>query len=382
LGSRRIAIVHNEREERDHLVSLLIDAGYDAVAADSRDDVAPERLAHVGVVIIAEAALPQGDAGAFLDDLSEHEVLTPCLVIPEIVTVARAVALMSRGAFSLLTAPVEQEQLVLQVEQALRHLELRRKNARLQESLELNERLAMIGKLAAGVAHELNNPLDGVLRFVNLAADTLPPDAQQIPYLSEARRGLRRMADIVRELLQFSRNAVVESTDEDGAALAKDAVAQTIALVPHKKVDATFEFPATGVRLPRAMFQVFGNLAKNAVDAMPSGGQLHLVARYLDDQVLIDFRDDGAGIPDEIRLRIFEPFFTTKEVGQGTGLGLPICQRIVERLGGTLDLESEIGIGTTIRMTLPSETSAQSQRETSLSPAARRVADLVKRAGD
>jgi signal transduction histidine kinase len=277
----------------------------------------------------------------------------PCLVTLRDASVDDAVNLMRRGAFSVVSLPVDPEKFAFQVEQALRHRELCEKNASLEKSLETHERLAMIGKLAAGVAHELNNPLDGVLRFVNLTIDGLPKDSQQIPYLLEARRGLRRMADIVRDLLQFSRNANVDATHEDAERLARDAVAQVVAGVQHRKVETTFDFPPVGVPLPRGMFQVFGNLAKNASDAMPQGGTLSCAARIANGRVLIRVTDTGTGIPEEIRDRVFEPFFTTKEVGKGTGLGLPICQRIVERLGGTLTIESEVGRGTTVIVDLP-----------------------------
>src|SRR5262249_33747244 len=152
---------------------------------------------------------------------------------------------------------------------------------------------------------------------------------------------------------QFSRNASVDATHEDAERLARDAVVQVVAGAPRKKVDTRFDFPPLGLPLPRGMFQVFGNLAKNAVDAMPRGGTLTVAARTIDGRVRIEVADTGTGIPEEIRDRVFEPFFTTKEVGKGTGLGLPICQRIVERLGGTVTIESESGHGTTVTVDLP-----------------------------
>jgi signal transduction histidine kinase len=220
----------------------------------------------------------------------------------------------------------------------------------------MNERLAMIGKLAAGVAHELNNPLDGVLRYVNFAIRKLPEDAEQVTYLLQARQGLRRMADIVRDLLQFSRNANVDASDEDAERIARDAVEQVVQAAAPRPFTTTYEFPAGGCHVPRAVFQVIGNLAKNAVDAMPRGGRLRISGTVRNGRLRIAVADDGVGIPEEIRDRIFEPFFTTKEVGKGTGLGLSICQRIVERLGGTVELESEVGRGTTVTVDLPVRT--------------------------
>jgi two-component system, NtrC family, sensor kinase len=379
LGSRRILIVENDAAERERTLKTLAEAGYEAAATSVLSEVEPANLGKTGVVVVNEDSFGSNGVGAYLDDLAAHETSTPCLVVVQHATVEHAVELMRRGAFTILTAPIEREQLVLQVEQALRHHELCRKNVRLQQSLELHERLAMIGKLAAGVAHELNNPLDGVLRFVNLAMESLPADASEQPFLLESRRGLRRMADIVRELLQFSRNATVETADEDALSISRDAVGQVIALAEHKRVETTFDFPAQPLRVPRALFQVIGNLAKNAVDAMPTGGHVAVIARVEDERLRISFRDDGPGIPPEIRERIFEPFFTTKEVGKGTGLGLPICQRILERLGGTLELESEIGVGTTVTIDLPMLAAAPT---TNASPTMRRIASLARGAGE
>jgi signal transduction histidine kinase len=353
LDPRSILVVASDPAEGARLRDALSACGQTASVTATLAEALQGDVSSVRLVVVDKSCLDPANPTRAFDELRRHRVDAPCLVALQDATVDDAVALMRRGAFSVVSLPLDPEKLAFQVEQALRHRDLCQKNASLEKSLETHERLAMIGKLAAGVAHELNNPLDGVLRFVNLTIDGLPKDSQQIPYLLEARRGLRRMADIVRDLLQFSRNANVDATHEDAERLARDAVAQVVAGIQHRKVDTSFDFPAVGVALPRGMFQVFGNLAKNAADAMPQGGTLAVSARLANGRVVIRVSDTGTGIPDEIRDRVFEPFFTTKEVGKGTGLGLPICQRIVERLGGTLTIESEVGRGTTVVVDLP-----------------------------
>jgi signal transduction histidine kinase len=354
LDPQTILIVGGDEGEAHALAEIAAEAGHRVVRGLGDAAAACARLAEGSALLVDASALPSADVERLVHEGSEAAHPVPCLVGLRDPSVEETVAWMRRGAYAVVSLPARRESLGGQIEQALRHRELSLRNAELERSLETHERLAMIGKLAAGVAHELNNPLDGVLRYVNLAIDKLPKEAQQVTYLLEARRGLRRMADIVRDLLQFSRNASAESTDEDAERLARDAVEQVVAAhARDRRVEVVFEFPATGLHLPRGMFQVFGNLARNAVDAMPSGGTVKVAASLASGRVLIDFRDTGTGIPDEIRDRIFEPFFTTKEVGKGTGLGLPICQRIVERLGGQLSLESEIGQGTTVRIELP-----------------------------
>lgn len=347
---------------------LVIGRDADAARALSADVTAAGSVcvgtsdsAHAAVASAASCDAFLAEAGSLGPDETEAllvasakcETPRPCLVSMRGAGVDEAVDLMRRGAFAVLGFPAGRMALEMHLKQAASHRDLSARNAELERSLESHERLAMIGKLAAGVAHELNNPLDGVLRYVNFAIAKLPAEAEQVTYLLQARQGLRRMADIVRDLLQFSRNAAVDSVDEDAERMARDAVDPIVTAAAPRAVRAAYDFPQGGVRLPRAMFQVLGNLAKNAVDSMPSGGLVRVSATLASGRVRLDVADQGAGIPEEIRDRVFEPFFTTKEVGKGTGLGLSICQRIVERLGGTLSLESEVGRGTVIHIDLP-----------------------------
>jgi signal transduction histidine kinase len=359
---RRIVVVATDGESGEPLLAALAAAGHAAERAASAEDVSETTRADI--VVLDGAALDPAGLRFAYGALARRGVKAPCLVAMPHASVDDAVELMRLGAFSVVSLPTDAARLGFQVDQALRHVDLCRKNASLERSLETHERLAMIGKLAAGVAHELNNPLDGVMRFVSLAADGLPKDSPQVPYLLEARRGLRRMADIVRDLLQFSRNANLDATTEDAERLAKDAVAQATSGAKDRVISTAFEFPPVGLALPRGMFQVFANVAKNAVDAMPRGGTLSVAAQLASGRVLIRVSDTGTGIPEDIREHVFDPFFTTKEVGKGTGLGLPICQRIVERLGGTMTLESEVGHGTTVHIDVPARRPPAVQQRT------------------
>ncbi len=354
MSAKRILIASTNAVFRTDVRATLENAGVEAAESPSAAEALTGATADIHAVVLDRDSFLAADADGTLDYVATQGIHVPFLVTTDKERdVSDAVDLMRRGAFSVVPFPIDGIQLVLQLEQAMRHRDLSSHNAALQRSLDVHERLAMIGKLAAGVAHELNNPLDGVLRFVNLAADSLPKQAPELPFLHEARRGLRRMADIVRDLLQFSRNASVEIADEDGERLAREAVEQVLAREPDKLVETSFDFPAGGIALPRAIFQVIANLAKNAVDAMPSQGSLLLSSTVRDGRIHVAVADTGNGIPEEIQERIFEPFFTTKEVGEGSGLGLPICQRIVERLGGTLSVESELGAGTRVTIDLP-----------------------------
>ena len=227
--------------------------------------------------------------------------------------------------------------------------------AGMEKRLAVSERMAAVGKLAARIAHELNNPLDGILRYLNLASRGLSEDhPERIPeYLERARGGLLRMSEIVRQLVAFSRstrvafdgagiNAVL---DEAVKVMVDQAIAGNVSVISNLGRDV----PATGAT---NLFQVFCNLIKNAIDAMPDGGTLTVVSEVVEGELVIRFEDTGVGLPDEME-RIFEPFFTTKDPGKGTGLGLAICRDIVEKYGGSIVPERRPRGGTVFVLRFP-----------------------------
>lgn len=213
----------------------------------------------------------------------------------------------------------------------------------LDSRAEVSGRLASLGKLAARVAHELNNPLDGILRYVNLAmraADTMPDDRLKA-YLSESRIGLIRMVQIVADLLDFSRASENESEETNINELVGQAI-QTAASGPTERgieISTDFQQDSMPSVCGGRLYQVCCNLIKNAVDAMPEGGRLHVSTAFSDGEVIIRVTDTGVGLPDPPD-KVFEPFFTTKPPGKGTGLGLAICKDFVEGMGGTITASS------------------------------------------
>jgi two-component system, NtrC family, sensor kinase len=231
------------------------------------------------------------------------------------------------------------------------------------------EKMASIGKLAAVVAHEINNPLSGILTYAKLLEKWLKRHEIESKH-DEARESLeliaaesRRCGEIVRNLLVFSRAAPmnVESTN------LSTVVERSLKLVQHQLqmygIDPQLSLAADLPRIPcdpGQVEQVIVALVENAIDAMPHGGNLWVKTRLnsLGDQVLIEVRDDGCGIPPEIIERIFEPFLTTKETGRGVGLGLAVSRSIVDRHGGQISVHSVLGQGTTFVFSLPLERAA------------------------
>ncbi|MBP3955171.1 PAS domain S-box protein [Gemmata sp. G18] len=249
-----------------------------------------------------------------------------------------------------------------QREQALTELQTRTEELRATtQQLWQAAKLAGVGELAASIAHELNNPLGTVsLRIEGLIAKTLPEDPRRKP-LEIVGGEVERMAGLVANLLQFSRAGREQVSTVDVC----EEVTKTVELIGHHlrkhgvRVLPEFDRKVTTIHADRQhLRQVFLNLFTNAVDAMPGGGTLvprvrpgHLPGGA--PAVVIEVTDSGVGIPAELQDRVFEPFFTTKEDGKGTGLGLAICRRIVHQHNGTLEVESRVNAGTTIRVTLP-----------------------------
>lgn len=240
------------------------------------------------------------------------------------------------------------------------------RNARLyqeiQESMEAQRqaemqlvrsaRLAAVGEMAAGVAHELNNPLTTVAGFIELVLDELPEDASQRQDLELVLREAKRARGVVRRLLDFSRPTDNLRIRTD----LNELVSEVLTLVQHLirtngvtlQVELSEDLPWIAVD-PNQIKQVLLNLVHNALQAMPRGGLLSVSTKLAEREAVefltVTVRDNGIGIHPEHLERIFEPFFTTRPVGSGTGLGLSVSYGIVNEHGGILEVESQLGQG-------------------------------------
>jgi PAS domain S-box-containing protein len=247
---------------------------------------------------------------------------------------------------------------------------------RLQAQLMISDRMASVGTLAAGVAHEINNPLTSVIANLDYIAESLRPGAgsdarasgirsqsllgeEITSSLNDAREAAQRVRLIVRDLKAFSRSpgdehmgsVDVQTTLESSLRMAWNEIRHRARLVKDYG-----EVPGVAAHEGR-LGQVFLNLIVNAAQSIPEGraehNEIRVSTRLEGERVLIEVADTGVGIPPHAIGRIFDAFYTTKPVGLGTGLGLAICQRIVMDVGGELTVRSEVGVGTTFRVALP-----------------------------
>jgi len=239
---------------------------------------------------------------------------------------------------------------------------LRARDAKLHESASRrmmeSERLAIIGKLAADVAHELNNPLQGIVTFSHLLREKMPPEDGSRAWVDRIVTQADRCRTIIRGLLDFARpRKPVKKPANVNALLVEclslvenQAVFQNIEIVQRLGADV----PEVVID-PSLMQQVFMNVIFNAAEAMNGGGRLTLTTRFdaARGMVEAEFADTGHGVTDEDLECIFEPFYTTKPEGKGTGLGLAICFGIVKEHHGTISVESEVGKGSRFTVRLP-----------------------------
>lgn len=226
-----------------------------------------------------------------------------------------------------------------------------------QRHLDSTERFAAVGKLAGKIAHELNNPMDGILRYINLTTRILEKEnlTKPVEYLSQCKIGLMRMVQIISELLEFSRSTY-NSFEKMSIS---DIIEEAIKSMEHKISSGNFTIDKDfDQRIPKIrcgnLYQVFCNLIKNSIDAMDGAGSLR-ISTCMDDKgfVIIDICDSGHGIDPANIDKLFEPFFTTKKNGKGTGLGLAICKDIIEKYDGRIIVSNNYDKGSTFSVIIP-----------------------------
>ena len=214
---------------------------------------------------------------------------------------------------------------------------------------------ASIGKLVAGIAHELNNPLDGVMRYVNISLGCLNEEGIVREYLLNAKKGLNRIAGIIRSLLDFAQisSPVFNRPIEINKAI-EDCLLMTSHYILSNNIKVVKQLnPQLPLARDNGLKLAFINIIKNACDAMPAGGTIKVSTGMKNGHIEVRFRDTGHGVPKEIHRKIFEPFFTTKELGKGSGLGLAICYDIIQRHDGKIFLEENKGKGVSFVIELP-----------------------------
>ena len=229
--------------------------------------------------------------------------------------------------------------------------------ADLQAQLVQSEKMSAIGQLAAGVAHEINNPMTSILGFTQLLLRAHKEGDTEYDKLKKIEISSQRCKDIVRQLLVYSRTKSAEALSVDIHEMLNSVLALTENHLKMANVTVVREYENNIVRaeVPQQLEQVFMNIISNAGDAMPSGGRLIIRTQMENGKIAVRFTDTGEGIAKENLEKIFTPFYTTKKAGQGTGLGLPIVKTLLASMQGDIKVESEPGKGSTFTLILPAK---------------------------
>lgn len=411
-SDRRILIVDDESSICEMFAAWLSQS-YECKTAASADEALTYLSADAYAVVISDMMMPGRNGVELLREITARYPETAVIMVSGVDRPQRLRDAMRVGASDYLIKPCELEALTHSVERALerrslqrtaktyranlesQNIELAKSKAelgRLQAQLVHTEKMASLGQLSAGIAHELNNPAGFIYGNMDVLRDYLPQlhkilnayerlslsteDSLSIQRLkleinyermiddlnsivSDCREGAQRICDVVRNLRLFSRLDEAELKRID----ISEGIDSTIRLLSRYYSSGQIQLRKNYGDLPLItcyagqINQVWMNLLVNAAQAMPQHGEVTVATRLENDWVTIEISDTGCGIPEDQLSRIFDPFFSTKPVGEGTGLGLSISYGIVEQHGGTITVKSKLGAGTTFTVRIPAHTS-------------------------
>jgi signal transduction histidine kinase len=351
-----ILLVDDNAALVDNLAEILEDSGHATLRAGSCAAARTEAARGFDVALV-DLRLPDGDGTELARELKASAADAQVILLTGHASTESAAAAVRAGAFAYLVKPTPPADLLLTVEQALQSVRNATDRRELQRRAQRAEKLAAVGTLAAGLSHEIKNPLNAAAlqltvlerrlkRIPNLPPDTFEP-------LGLGQSEIKRLASFLDEFLQFARPRELARTTIDLARLIREVVdflqpqASTSQLVLDVETTPLPPLPADEPKLRQALV----NLVLNAIQATPAGGTVRVVTDREDDDLCICVDDSGPGVPAAVRNRIFEPFFTTKDAG--TGLGLPLVHAIVQQHGGTIALETSPQGGARFHLRLP-----------------------------
>lgn len=362
-----ILIVDDEPSVRLTLRLAVERCGYGAVTASNSSEAMTAIRETEFQCVLLDKNLPDGNGLVLLEEIRREKPDASVLVVTGYVSSQSAIEALRLGAVDYLAKPLDLETIEHRLKAVLSR---RAEKARLESLLVHADRLSSLGAMAAGIVHELNNPLSFVsanLSFLEgeltaLASGAAEPVAARLMACLEATRdalgGAERVTRIVKDLRTFSRRdesavepILIQDCLEAALTLASPSLRGKARV--ERRYDARLAVRGNATRLE----QVFLNLLVNAAQAIESKaagpGLITLTSSDEGGQSVVEIADDGPGMPPAVSQRLFEPFFTTKGPLQGTGLGLSVCHGIVTGLGGSIGVRSEPGQGTVVRVSLP-----------------------------
>ncbi len=373
----QVLLVDDERHFREILAKRLVQRGITTLEASGGEDALKLLEKNAIDVIVLDVKMPGMNGIETLRLVKEKYPSIEVIMLTGHASTRDGVDGIKSGAFDYLTKPVEFEQLLRKIRQAehkIRRSEAAKKEAEFREHIKqkmaINERLVALGTIAAGVAHEINNPLAIIKDAAGWVKQILAkPEMVDIPRKADFEKALDRIDSstdrarrITQQLLQVVKTQSSEAVDPANMKEVdlRKLVGECIALVEleasYKKINISLETSGETPIVqtdPYQLAQVLLNLLTNAIQATGEGGRICVAVHASQKQAEVTIQDTGCGIPKEHLDKIFEPFFSTKTAGEGTGMGLYISRNIVSKLGGKMTVERQPGKGTAFIISLP-----------------------------
>jgi two-component system cell cycle sensor histidine kinase/response regulator CckA len=372
----RVLVVEDSEDDCMLLVRTLKKEGYDV--KHQRVDSADKLLANLHRenwdIVISDFSMPGFTGTGALELVRKNGLDVPFVFVSGTIGEETAVDAMRRGAQDYVMKG-NLKRLLPAIQRELREYQLRREHKEIEKRMRQLEKFEAIGRLAGGIAHDFNNVIAAIMGWAELGLDEVQPDTRASRFFQQIRNHSERAAGLTRQLLAFARRQILEPQNLDlnqvtreTSVLLEKLLSEQIELEMHLASDLKT------IRADRSQIeQVLMNLCVNARDAMPKGGKLTIETSNaeLDEEycrnhicdhpgsyVRVSVSDTGTGMDAATVERIFEPFFTTKEVGKGTGLGLATAMGVITQHGGSIDVVTELGRGTTFHVFLPVSTRA------------------------
>ena len=367
----RLLLVDDENDFRNTLAKRLRKKGISPMQAENGEKAIAILESNRMDVVILDVKMPGKDGIEVLGHIKKEYPKTEVIFLTGHAATQDGVEGIKTGAFDYLSKPIEFEHLFGKIKQAYEKIKREEEKLKeaafrkyMEEQMMTTERLASLGTLAAGIAHEINNPLAiinesaGWLKLIlNKKEMAEMPRKQDFENaLNKIEKGIDRARRITHQFLGFAKKDDSVFAEVDLEELVEEAVHLVKREATNKVIQIVREIdPDTRTIWSDAyqFRQVLINLLTNAIHATDAGGQITIILEAAGDKVKLTVRDNGRGIPKENIKKIFEPFFSTKPPGEGTGLGLFVTRGIVEKLCGTIEVESRLGDGTSFYVNLP-----------------------------
>ncbi|HKV34816.1 MAG TPA: ATP-binding protein [Pyrinomonadaceae bacterium] len=374
-----VLLVDDERSIRLTMGQFLKRAGYSVLAAADYDSAAMIKPDDLDVAVI-DINLPGKNGIQLLQKIRSAEIYVPVIMITGEPNLAVLPEIVRSGAYDFIAKPItknvllnvvgraaekkrltdEKRRLEEEIKRYAEELELRvaERTAELVEThkrLVTQERINALGRAAAQVAHEVKNPLAGLLLYsLHLKSKAENFSESEIYLVDKIVDTINHLNSRVVQILDFARPVNLKVRSENLNVIINDVLDLVRPQIASNSVEVQLSLDQQPVYVRVDQSSMRGallNLMLNAIEAMPAGGTLSIAVNQIDDTVRLELTDTGRGIGDEEARKIFEPFYTTK--AQGLGLGMPYAKKIIDQHGGTISLSSRLGMGTTISITLP-----------------------------